>query len=251
MKKEFSAGLIVYRHTDQGPKFLLLYHGGRYWNFPKGHIEYKRDLEGQTVTTSVGEEDSNNQSDEWNVRETSKETALRETFEETGISPEKLDIKKGFRAVEKFYFYRNKEKVFKVVIFYLAETTESDIKISYEHDGFGWFSNKDAKYILSNYKDSQKLLKSVNDFIKQSSEPDQTGNPQESLDKLLKLDKYRRQEPNNQKKTEIGSIKDRNRQRKNYFKNKQRSNNRRPGIPGGQGGSAYYYKKKGEGYDIF
>ncbi len=243
MKKEFSAGLIVYRQTDQGPKFLLLYHGGRYWNFPKGHIEYKRDLEGQTVTTSVGEDDAS-QSDEWNVRETSKETALRETYEEAGIPPEKLDIKKGFRAVEKFYFYRNKEKVFKVVIFYLAETSERNVKISDEHDGFGWFSNKDAKYILSNYKDSQKLLKSVNDFIKQSSESVQTNDPRESLDKLLKLEKYRRQEPNNQKKPETGSPKDRNRQRRNYFKNKKQDNRR-------QGGSTYYYKKKGEGYDIF
>ena len=50
-KKEFSAGLIVYRNTEQGPRFLLLYHGGRYWNFPKGHIENR-----SNVTTSFGGE---------------------------------------------------------------------------------------------------------------------------------------------------------------------------------------------------
>ena len=253
MKKEFSAGLIVYRQTEQGPKFLLLYHGGRYWNFPKGHIEYKRNVENQIVTTSISEEDMS-QTEEWNARETSKEAAIRETFEETGISPDKLDVKKGFRAVEKFYFYRNKEKVFKVVIFYLAETTERDIKISSEHDGFGWFSHKDARYILSNYKDSQKLLKSVSDFVKQSLDSADTNNPQESLEKLLKLEKYRRQEQGFNKRTDSsGPLRDQNKQRKNYF-NKNRkpnNNNRKPGGNNPAGKSAYYYNKKsGEGYDI-
>lgn len=102
MKKEFSAGLIVYRETPQGPRFLLLYHGGRYWNFPKGHIEYKK-AEKPVITTSF-ESDEPSQSEEWSVRETSKEAALRETFEETGINPAKLDVKKGFRAVERFNF---------------------------------------------------------------------------------------------------------------------------------------------------
>lgn len=158
MKKEFSAGLIVFRRTLQGPRFLLLYHGGRYWNFPKGHIENVKNIE----TTINGNESA----EVTNVRETSKEAAIRETFEETGISPEKLSIKKGFRAVEKFRFFKDKEQIFKVVIFYLAETDENEVKISSEHDGFGWFLYKDARYILAPYKDSQKLLKNVYDFIR-------------------------------------------------------------------------------------
>ena len=174
MKKEFSAGLIVYRETQQGPKFLLLYHGGRYWNFPKGHIEYKR-AEKPVITTSF-ESDEAAQGEEWSVRETSKEAALRETFEETGIKPEKLDIKKGFRAVERFNFFRNREHIFKIVIFYIAETKETEIEIPAEREGvepfngFGWFLYKDARYILAPYKDSQKLLRSAYEFIRPKTE---------------------------------------------------------------------------------
>ena len=68
--KEISAGIIVYRRTKDGPKFLLLYHGGSYWNFPKGHIE--------------GEEKS-------------LEAALRETVEETGLKQEDLKIRNRFK----------------------------------------------------------------------------------------------------------------------------------------------------------
>ena len=38
-KKEISAGFVVFRKTEEGLKFLLLYHGHNYWNFPKGKIE--------------------------------------------------------------------------------------------------------------------------------------------------------------------------------------------------------------------
>ena len=156
MKKEFSAGIIVYRETIQGPRFLLLYHGGRYWNFAKGHIEYNE----KNIESSLGE------SEIVSIRETSKEAAIRETEEETGIKIESISIKKGFRAVEKFRFQRNKEQIFKVVIFYLAETNQTEVKISSEHDGFGWFLYKDARYILAPYKDSQKLLRNAYEFIR-------------------------------------------------------------------------------------
>ncbi|MDD4930758.1 MAG: NUDIX domain-containing protein [Candidatus Colwellbacteria bacterium] len=162
MKKEFSAGLIIVRRTPQGPRFLLLYHGGRYWNFPKGHIEYNM----RNVETSFGQDKETSETETESVRETSKEAAIRETFEETGISPEKLTIRKGFRAVEKFRFFKNREQIFKVVIFYLAETDEGDVKISSEHEGFGWFLYKDARYILAPYKDSQKLLRNAYEAIK-------------------------------------------------------------------------------------
>jgi len=156
IKKEFSAGLIVYRNTPQGPRFLLLYHGGRYWNFPKGHIE---DYKNIAVPLHGDIKDIN-------TRETSREAAIRETQEETGISPDKLSVKRNFKAVERFQFRRNREQIFKVVIFYLAETTETEIKISSEHEGFGWFQYKDAKYLLAIYKDSQRLLRNAYEYIR-------------------------------------------------------------------------------------
>jgi 8-oxo-dGTP pyrophosphatase MutT (NUDIX family) len=156
VKKEFSAGLIVYRDTPQGPRFLLLYHGGRYWNFPKGHIENRSD-----VVTSFGGDTG-----ALNTRETSKEAAIRETHEETGISPDKLSIKRNFRAVERFRFRKNREQISKIVIFYLAETSEAEVKISSEHEGFGWFQYKDARHILAPYKDSQRLLRNAYEQIR-------------------------------------------------------------------------------------
>jgi 8-oxo-dGTP pyrophosphatase MutT (NUDIX family) len=144
MKREISAGLIVFRKTDQGPKFLILYHGGRYWNFPKGHIE---------------------------AEEKSLETAIRETVEETGIPRTKLYIKRGFKINERYRFFKGKEPIFKIVIFYLAETRDENVKISSEHEGYGWFFYRDARYILAPYKDSQELLKKAYAFIRPRKRP--------------------------------------------------------------------------------
>src|SRR5579863_10064232 len=30
--REISAGIVVFRRTPEGPRFLILYHGGEYWN---------------------------------------------------------------------------------------------------------------------------------------------------------------------------------------------------------------------------
>ena len=138
MQKEISAGIIVYRKTNQGLRFLLLYHGGRYWNFPKGHIE---------------------------AEERALEAAIRETMEEAGLKRADMKIDNLFKAYEKFTFFKNKVKVFKTVIFYLAETKNREIRISNEHEGFGWFSYKEAINLLSKHKDSVALLKRANYHI--------------------------------------------------------------------------------------
>jgi len=138
MKREISAGIIVYRRTPDGPKFLLLYHGGSYWNFPKGKIEPKED---------------------------NLAAALRETREETGLRAGDLRGAKDFKTYEKFYFKRAGQTIFKIVIFYLAETRLSQIRISREHQGYGWFLFRDAQRILAKYKDSQRALKQAYDFL--------------------------------------------------------------------------------------
>lgn len=144
MQREISAGIIVYRKTNQGLRFLLLYHGGRYWNFPKGHIE---------------------------AEEKSLQAAIRETSEETGLKRHDLKISEIFKAYEKFTFYKGKTKVFKTVIFYLAETDKPDIKISHEHEGYGWFSYKEATFLLQKHKDSAALLRRANNFVTKFNNP--------------------------------------------------------------------------------
>lgn len=141
--REISAGLVVYRQTDEGPKFLLLYHGGRYWNFPKGKIE---------------------------AEEKSLEAAIRETAEETGLQETDLRMKRKFKAHERYGFFRNKRRIFKIVIFYLAETKTRQIKLSKEHEGFGWFLYRDARNLLRSYKDSETVLRQAYAFLRRSKE---------------------------------------------------------------------------------
>ena len=76
MLKEKSAGVIVFRrHHEQGTQYLVMYHHGEYWNFPKGHIE-----EGESEI----------------------EAALRELEEEAGVTGVK--IIEGFREQTQFMF---------------------------------------------------------------------------------------------------------------------------------------------------
>lgn len=143
MKKEVSSGLIIYRPTEEGPKFLILYHGRGYWNFPKGKIENE---------------------------ERSFEAALRETKEETGLSGKELRILNNFRAYERFTFRQRGRQVFKTVIFYLAETKKKEIRISTrEHQGYGWFLYREGSKILGKYQNSQRVLKKANDFLQHRS----------------------------------------------------------------------------------
>ena len=137
--REISAGIIVYRRTEEGVKFLLLYHGHSYWNFAKGKIESE---------------------------EKSLEAALRETEEETGISARDLRLDQTFQAHERFVFRRGTNQIYKTVIFYLAEARTEKIVISTrEHSGYGWFSMSEAKRIIGKYRDSQRVLKQAYDFL--------------------------------------------------------------------------------------
>ncbi len=137
-KKEITAGIVVYRKTIEGLKFLLLYHRGQYWNFPKGHVE---------------------------LEERSLDAAIRETAEETGLKRSDIRIIPGFKEYERFYFKKGKDTIFKVVIIYLAETREPRIKISHEHQGYAWFLYREAKQIVGRYKENQKVLERAHQFI--------------------------------------------------------------------------------------
>lgn len=136
--REISAGIIIYRKTREGLKFLLVYHGGGYWNFPKGKIEQE---------------------------EKSFQAAVREVKEEVGLRLSDLKFERNFKVYERYIFRRKSQKIFKIVIFYLAETKRTQIKLSYEHSGYAWFTYKEASKILRKYKDSQKVLTQARGFL--------------------------------------------------------------------------------------
>ena len=136
--KVVSAGIIVFRKTSEGVKFLILYHGGDYWNFPKGKLE---------------------------AAERSWQAAFREVREETGLKSTELKLVGDFKAYEKFYFRRGSERIFKVVILYLAETTQAQVTVSHEHEGYGWFRFNDAKKMLARHKDNLRILQQAYTFL--------------------------------------------------------------------------------------
>ena len=137
MPKEISAGAVVFRQ-DKEVKYLLLNYEAGHWDFPKGHIE-------------EGEEE--------------KETVKREVEEETGIS--KISFIEGFKEKIKYFYRREEQTIYKEVVFYLVETKESKIKISFEHIGYEWLAYEDALKRLT-FKNAKEILKKAHSFLNSS-----------------------------------------------------------------------------------
>ena len=145
VKKTVSAGIIIFRRTQEGTKYLLLYHGRDYWNFPKGKLE---------------------------DGERSWQTAFREIREETGLKSSELKTVGNFKAFEKFYYQQGSQKIFRVVILYLAETHQRYITVRGEHEeGYGWFRFNEAKKMLSKHKDTLKILEKAHNYLLRRKHP--------------------------------------------------------------------------------
>jgi len=145
-KKSISAGIIIFRKTNDGIKFLLLYHGKGYWNFPKGRLEQG---------------------------ERSWQTAFREVQEETGLKSSDLKVVRDFKSFEKFYFHYQGQRIFRVIILYLAETTKQAILLAGGHeDGYAWFSYSEAKKMISKHKDNLRILQRAYNYLhRQNQKP--------------------------------------------------------------------------------
>lgn len=138
MPREVSAGVIVFRRAPQ-PQYLLLHYESGHWDFPKGHIE-------------AGEE--------------AQATARRELKEETGISDVRfLD---GYKETLRYFFRQKGIGIFKIVIYFLAETDRSDVTLSSEHIGFEWLPY-DAALARLTFKNSRDLLVKAHEHLQSSS----------------------------------------------------------------------------------
>lgn len=140
MVREKTIGIVVFRREGRGIRYLLLHHGGEYWNFPKGRYE---------------------------KGETELEAALRELEEEASIT--NIKIIDGFRHEYDYDFDTKikdgvKEKVYKHAIFFLGEVGEEKVKVSGEHLDFGWF-DFDAALKRLFHQESQDLLKKAHQFL--------------------------------------------------------------------------------------
>lgn len=144
VKKQIVAGFVIYRRTDEGVKYLLLYRRGTYWNFPKGKFE-----DGESDLTA----------------------ALRETREETGLQESDLTLVPAFKTQLRYNFRIGDERIYDTVILYLAESAKADVTISTrEHSGYAWFLFADAmKVVGTKYVGTKRVLKQAHDFLRQQA----------------------------------------------------------------------------------
>jgi len=137
VRSERSAGMIVFRAAGRvkEPHFLLLDYG-RYWDFPKGHVE-------------KGEDDLS--------------AAVRELAEETGVDV--VEPVEGFKQ-EMTYFFRDKRKglIRKTVVLFLGQTDASDVTVSHEHVGGAFLAYHQALEKLG-YDNSKKALAAAKAFL--------------------------------------------------------------------------------------
>ncbi len=142
MIREKSVGIIVFRRqSSEGLQYLLLYHGGNYWNFAKGHVE---------------------------PGESEIETGLRELSEETGLAGIKLI--EGFRQQTDFFFKEThngrNDLIKKDFIMYLGEApATAEPRISHEHNGYAWFDFKTAQKLLR-FKNLKEILAEADSLAK-------------------------------------------------------------------------------------
>jgi len=136
--EERSAGAVVYLEGEKGRQYLLLQNGGR-WDFPKGGVE-------------PGENET--------------QTVLREVKEETGLK--EVILVPGFRRVIEYFYRRDGKNIHKEVVYLLAKTNGGEVKISFEHQGFGWYNYHDAIERAS-YENSKKTLAEAERFISKGS----------------------------------------------------------------------------------
>jgi len=73
------------------------------------------------------------------------------------LRPGDLTFSKKFKVYDRYIFTQQKRKIFKIVVYFLAETKNPIIRISFEHQGFGWFSHREALRMLI-YQNQKNIL---------------------------------------------------------------------------------------------
>ena len=134
--KEYSAGGIVYKKENGEVKWLVTQHSqNTKWSFPKGLIGDKKNGEKK------------------------EESALREVKEEGGIKAE-IVFDKPF--VNEYFYFFNKQRIFKTVYFFLMKYLSGDIKDhDFEVSEAKWLSEEEVLKTLSFPADKKMFLEAT------------------------------------------------------------------------------------------
>ncbi len=134
---EKSCGAVILYRNERNRELMILMvrnNNGRFYSFPKGHVEYS---------------------------ENEHETAVREVKEETNLDVEILD---GFREVSDYCPFG---KIRKRVVFFLAVTRRNNIKLQEsEIDSYTWVPLSKAK-AACNYDNDSRVIEKVRQYLLQ------------------------------------------------------------------------------------
>lgn len=143
MKKEFSAGAVIFKKKNNELLFLIIYSNrNKTWGFPKGHIERG---------------------------ETEKEAAAREIKEETGLRD--LKFIKGFEEKIAYETISKRlplegRKIKKYVTYFLCETDNQGILIdNVEISDYKFLPLKEAEQLIK-FDNLNVILRKAYDFSK-------------------------------------------------------------------------------------
>jgi bis(5'-nucleosidyl)-tetraphosphatase len=142
MIEELSAGAIVFRDDEvrRARMFLVLHYPAGHWDFPKGAVE---------------------------KGETEQQAARREILEETGLRIEAFVP--NFRKEIEYHYRRQDMLAHKRVVFFLAKTNESKIRISFEHSGYDWLPFDQSIRRLT-FENARSVLREANSWLTREEE---------------------------------------------------------------------------------
>ena len=123
-----AAGVVLFRNGGEARRYLLMRSAltrRPIWEFPKGGVE---------------------------TGETEAQAAVRELWEESGISGEQISLLPGYRQEERYVFTQGKGEertlIVKKVVYFLAETDEERVVLSREADEYRWVTYDEALRLI-------------------------------------------------------------------------------------------------------
>ena len=134
---EKSCGAVMFTEKDGVRKYILITNISGHIGFPKGHIE---------------------------AGESEKQTALREVYEETGVTTQIID---GFRES---YNYLINGFIRKKAIYFLAKFDEKDIQMNIREISEYRLCDFEEAYHILNFKHDKDILKKADKFADDLSE---------------------------------------------------------------------------------
>lgn len=140
MPVERAAGIILFRNTRKGRRYLVIRSSRKdktkpeFWDFPKGLLE---------------------------KGETGIDAAKREAEEEVGIN--EFELVPGFKKTTQYFIIRDQKRKLKFVVMFLARSKTDKVKLSWEHDRHEWMVYQEAQKRIT-----QPKMKDVLDVAEKS-----------------------------------------------------------------------------------